>query len=302
LPIAGANSAHAQIIPPESSIESGATISIDVRLVVLKASVRTKAGTVVSGLRESNFKVEEDGQPQTIRAFQAEDIPVAVGLVVDNSGSMAKKRSDVAGAAVAFARASNPDDELFIINFNERIAFGLLGTRLFSASPEELEAAIQKPVASGKTALYDAITVALTHLQKAANNRKALVVVSDGGDNASRHTLNEVLNEIGQAEVTIYTIGLFDEDDADSNPGVLRRIAKCSGGESFLPRQTSEAVSICEHIAKDIRTQYTITYSPTNPKSDGKYRAIKVKATDRTGAKLKVRTRTGYFASQDRKP
>lgn len=296
LPVLSAGFAYSQNLAPATTLEASATISVDVRLVVLRALVRNKDGTAVSGLREQNFRLEEDGQPQTIRGFRTDDIPVAIGLVIDNSKSMARKRSDVAAAAVAFARSSNPDDELFIVNFNERTSSGLPSTKLFSASPIELRAAIEQPVDAGKTALYDAITVALTHLEKAASERKALVVISDGGDNASSQTLNQILRSVGHSDVTIYTIGMFDEDDADANPRVLQRIAQASGGEAFLPKRSSEAVPICEQIARDIRTQYTISYSPSNATLDGKYRTIKLQATDNRGAKLKVRTRAGYFA------
>jgi VWFA-related protein len=270
-----------------------------VRLVVLHTSVRKNKGGIVSGLQERNFRVDEDGQPQVIRAFHLEDVPVAVGLVVDNSGSMTKKRSDVTAAAVAFARSSNQADQMFIVNFNENVTFGLPDTKLFSASVGELERALLKPAPPGRTALFDAISGALAHVQQSGNERKVLVVISDGGDNASRRTLHQVLQDIARSDVTIYTIGLFDEDNPDLNPQVLRRIAKASGGEAFLPRMPADAVQICERIAKDIRTQYTISYSPSNQTFDGGRRTIKVTVTGNHGAKLQARTRTGYIASSD---
>jgi VWFA-related protein len=212
---------------------------------------------------------------------------------------MTKKRSDVTAAAVAFARLSNQADQMFIVNFNENVTFGLPDTKLFSASVAELERALLKPAPPGRTALYDAISGALAHVQKSGNERKVLVVISDGGDNASRRTLNQVLQDIARFEVTVYTIGLFDEDDPDINPQVLRRIAKASGGEVFLPRIPADAVQICERIAKDIRTQYTISYSPSNQTFDGGRRSIKVSVTGNHGAKLQARTRPGYIASPD---
>jgi len=298
-PAAGAGALPLQGVPSPTTGRSTATISVDVRLVVLRASVRTKNGDIVPGLPERDFRVVEDGHPQVIRVFHSEDIPVAVGLVVDNSGSMTKKRSDVTAAALAFARSSNPGDELFIVNFNEQVSLGLPDTKLFSASPVELEGALLKPVPAGRTALYDAVSDALAHLQRSRREKRALVVISDGGDNASKHTLSQVLQDVGRSDVTIYTIGLFDESDPDRNPGVLRRIAIASGGQAFLPSVSAEAVQICEHIAKDIRTQYTISYSPSNQKFDGRYRAIKVSVTGDHGAKLLVRTRAGYVASPD---
>jgi Ca-activated chloride channel homolog len=284
-----AASGHAQVAPP--------AISVDVRWVVLRASVRDKSGNLVSGLAQRNFRVDEDGRPQVIRAFHFEDVPVAVGLVLDNSGSMTNKRSAVTAAAVAFARSSNPGDQMFILNFNERLSLGLADAKLFSASVAELEDAILKPAPAGRTALYDAILSAMDHVQRSSSERKVLIVISDGGDNASQHTLDDVLQSIARSDVAIYTIGLFDEVDPDHNPRVLRRIADASGGEAFLPGMSADAVRICERIAKDIRAQYTISYSPSNDKFNGEYRAIKVRVTADNGTKLQARTRSGYIAS-----
>ncbi len=281
--------------------ELGATISVNVRLVVLHASVR-KEGGIVAGLQKRNFKMEENGQPRTIGGFLHEDIPVAVGLVVDNSGSMQKKRADVAAAPVAFARSGNPRDEMFIVDFNERATLGLPDTKLFSASVAELEGAILRRVAAGKTALYDAIGGALAHLQPSGSDRKALVVIGDGGDNASQRTLNQVLEDVGRSDVTIYTIGLLDPEDPDRNPRVRGRIAEASGGETFLPKIPAGAVRISEHIAQDIRGRYSIAYSPSNQIFDGGYRSIKGSVRDDNGARLQVRARAGYIASPDGLP
>jgi Ca-activated chloride channel homolog len=221
--------------------------------------------------------------------------------VLDNSSSMQPKRSDIAAAASAFVRSSNAEDEMFLVNFNENVIFGLPDTKLFSASPSELDAALMGVPARGKTALYDAIEAALTHLQNATRDKKALIVISDGGDNASKHSLKQVLREAERSDAIIYAIGLFDEDDTDQNPRVLRQIARSTGGEAFFPEKTSEVISICERIAADLRSQYTIAYSPTNRTLDGGYRTIKVTAAGPHGAKLFVRTRTGYIALPDQK-
>jgi Ca-activated chloride channel homolog len=284
---------------PATTNQASATISVDVRLVVLHTSVRNNRGGIVSGLKERNFRVEEDGRPQVIRAFHSEDIPVAVGLVVDNSGSMTKKRSDVSAAASAFARSSNQGDEMFIVNFNDHVTLGLPDTKLFSASVDELESALLTPVPTGRTALYDAIINALAHIERSSNERKALVMFSDGGDNASKHTLNQVLQAVAQSGVTVYTIGLFDEEDPDRNPRVLRQIADASGGRAFLQGMSAGTMRICEHIAKDIRTQYTIAYSPSNQNFNGAYRTIKVSVRADHGVKLQARTRAGYMALPD---
>jgi Ca-activated chloride channel homolog len=237
---------------------------------------------------------------QVIRVFDHEDLPVAVGLAVDNSGSMSRKRKDVTSAALAFVRSSNPRDEMFVVNFNERVSFGLPYTQLFSASAVELERALNDVPASGRTALYDAIEAGLNHLKKATLDKKVLIAISDGGDNASHHKLDQVLQDAGRSNAIIYAVGLFDEAEEDRNPAVLSKIARATGGEAFRPLETSRLVPICERIATDIRNQYTIGYIPSNQKLDNTQRTIKVAATGRHGEKLLVRTRAGYIAPPER--
>jgi VWFA-related protein len=274
-----------------------ATVSVDVNLVVLHANVFDERGKFAPELPEEDFHVFEDGRPQVIRVFQHEDMPVSVGLIVDNSTSMERKRNDVAAAALAFVGSSNPQDEMFVVNFNERVSLGLPTARLFSASPSELEIALKGVPARGMTALYDAIEYGLAHLARASLEKKVLIVVSDGGDNASHHKLSEVLQDAERADVIIYTIGLFDEYDNDRNPGVLKKIAGVTGGETFLPAKSSDVVPICERIAGDIRRQYTIGYVSSDQKLDNTYRTIKVTATGPHGRRLFVRTREGYIAA-----
>jgi len=300
-PIAAQSTANKQGSAPISpnKEQSTAAISVNVELVMLHATVRNRKGGFVSGLQKQDFHVYEDGQLQTIELFQHEDVPVAVGLVVDNSGSMQRKKSDVAAAALAFVRSSNPEDEMFTVNFNENVTFGLPNTELFSAKPSELDAALMGVPAGGETALYDAIEAALTHLQKASRDKKVLIVISDGGDNASKHTLKQVLQAAGRSDVIIYMIGLFDDYDTDRNPRVLNQIGRATGGEAFFPEETSAVVKICEGIAEDIRNQYMIGYAPANEKLDGGYRTIRVTAAGPRGAKLLVRTRSGYIPSLD---
>jgi Ca-activated chloride channel family protein len=302
-PLAAQDAAHKQdsARPSPNKEQSSPAISVNVDLVVLHATVGDRKGRFASELQQRDFQVYEDDQRQRIELFQHEDVPVAVGLVVDNSGSMRPKQPDVAAAALAFVRSSNPEDEMFIVNFNENVTFGLPDTELFSARPSELDGALMGVPARGKTALYDGIGTALAHLQKASRDKKALIAISDGGDNASKRTLKQVLQEAERSDAIIYTVGLFDEDDTDRNPRVLRQIARSTGGEAFFPDKTSEVVSICERIAADLRSQYTIAYSPTNRIPDGGYRTIKVTATGPHGAKLFVRTRTGYVTPPGQK-
>ena len=290
--------AVAQVVPPAlPPIDPGLRISVDVKLVVLSVSVHDRRGTNVPRLQERNFRVEENGRPQVIRAFQAVDSPVAVGLVVDSSHSMRSKRPEVAAAAAAFARMSNPRDELFIVNFNEKVAFSFPETKLFSASPAELAGALLNPIAIGRTALYDAVAAAIAHIRTSAIERKVLLVISDGGDNASRITQRELLRDVAAADVEIYTIGLFDAEDSDVSPAVLRKIADSSGALSFRPDTPDEAIRICEQIATDIRTQYVVSYSPSNQNFCGEYRAIRLSVSTDRGRKLTSRTRPGYLAA-----
>jgi Ca-activated chloride channel family protein len=289
-------------LPGQNLSPGDATISVDVDLVVLRATVRDSAGEFVPGLNQEDFHIFEDGRPQTIRFFQHEDVPVSVGLLVDNSSSMGRKRNDVVHAAQAFVQSSNPQDQMFIVNFNERVSLGLPETQLFSASPAELEKALNGVPASGRTALYDAVEEGLAHLTKASHDRKVLIVISDGGDNASRHKLPQILQDVERSGVMVYTIGLFDEHDADQNPGILKKLARTSGGEAFFPAPGSEVVPVCQRIARDIRSQYTLGYTSTNPALDNTYRRIKVTATQPHGGRLFVRTRPGYFASPKSPP
>jgi Ca-activated chloride channel family protein len=272
------------------------TIKVNVDMVLLRATAQDRKNIPVSGLNKDDFLVYEDGVLQQIKYLSHEDIPVTVGLVIDNSGSMGPKRADVIAAATAFARSSNPKDQMFVVNFNEKVSFGLPANIPFTDQVSQLEAALSSIRARGETALYDAIAVALEHLKKGNRDKKVLIVISDGGDNASKRKLAETMALVGQPDAIIYTIGIFDDQDADRNPGVLKRLARDTGGEAFLPKSLTEIVPICEQIARDIRNQYTIAYVPTNRKRDGSYRVVQVKATALGRGRLSVRTRTGYFA------
>jgi VWFA-related protein len=271
-------------------------ISVDVNMVVLHVTVQDRKSILVSGLDKDNFQVFEDGVLQQIKHFSHEDIPVTVGLVIDNSGSMGTKRSDVIAASLAFARSSNPSDQIFVVNFNEKISFALPENTPFTDNVSQLELALSRIAANGETALYDAVAVALDHLKKGDRDKKVLIVISDGGDNSSKQKLAQVLAMARQSDTIIYSIGLFDSQNEDRNPGVLRRFAEETGGEAFLPESVKDVVPICERIAHDIRSQYTLAYVPTNKKRDGTYRVVQVRAGAPARGHLSVRTRSGYFA------
>ena len=265
--------------PPKNHPSDDFTISVNVDVVVLHATAQDKKGALVSGLGKDDFEIYEDGALQPIKYFSHEDIPVTVGLVLYNSGSMGPKRDEVIAAAMAFARSSNPQDQMFVVNFNEKVSFGLPEKVAFTDQVPQLEVALSKLFPDGETALYDALAVALDHLRQGNRDKKVLIVISDGGDNASRHKLAEIMAAAGKSNVILYTIGIFDDEDGDRNPGVLKQLAKDTGGEAFFPESFKEVVPICERIAHDIRNQYTLAYVPTNRKRDGSYRAIQVKAT-----------------------
>jgi Ca-activated chloride channel family protein len=283
---------------PQQGSEPGAfQISVDVALVVLEATIRDREGHAVPQLKREDFAVFEDGRPQEIRLFRHDDTPVAVGLVIDHSGSMKEKLDEVTAGARAFVRSSNSRDQMFVVNFNETVSEGLPKGVRFSDSVEQLGAAVWGQPAAGTTALYDAIIEGLTRLQEGAREKKVLIVISDGGDNASKAPLDRVLRMAEQSNAMIYTIGIFEPDDPDGKPAVLRRLAHQTGGEAFFPEKITEAVEICERIAKDIRDQYTIGYSSASEKRDGTYHKIRLTAHAAKGGKLSVRTRAGYSAA-----
>jgi Ca-activated chloride channel family protein len=271
-------------------------VSVRVDLVALQATVHDRARGYVSDLHEQDFEVYEDGVRQSIRLFRHEDVPVTIGLVIDHSSSMWRKLANVIAAARTFIESSNPEDQMFVVNFNEKATLGLPDSMPFTDRPDELVRAIANAPAKGQTALYDAIVKAHERLHAGSRDRKVLIVISDGGDNASSHTLAEVLKNLGQSNALVYTIGIFEEEDADRNPAVLRRLARATGGEAFFPDQLDEVVEICERIARDIRHQYTIGYIANSNAKPGAWRAIRVVARSAGKGKLSVRTRSGYIA------
>ena len=287
---------RAPISPSPPYSQNQDPIRINVELVVLHATVLDDKHLPVAGLGKTAFQIYENGVLQEIESFRHEDIPVTVGLVIDNSGSMRTKRTEVIAAALAFAHASNPKDQHFLVNFNEHVTFGLPTDMPFTSDLARLEVALATVTANGKTALYDAVAAALEHLKKGNRDKQVLIVVSDGADNASQHTAARIITLAKQSEAIIYTIGIFEPADPDRNPGALKQFAKATGGEAFLPQSVKDATAICERIARDIRSQYTLTYEPTNLKYDGNYRVIQVKAKTPGGEQLVVRTRAGYYA------
>ncbi len=271
-------------------------IRVNADMVVLHATVQNRKGTPISGLDKTDFQVYEDGVLQQITYFSQKDIPVTAGLVVDNSGSMGEKRPEVIAAALTFAHSSNPQDQMFVVDFNEHVRFSLPPRILFTDQPAQLEAALSRIAANGETALYDAVAAAIERLKKGNRDKKVLIIISDGADNASKYSRSQIMAMAGQSDAVIYTLGIYDEDDPDLKVSALKQLAKATGGEAFVLGSARDVTPICERIAHDIRTQYTLAYVPTNRKRDGAYRTIRVKAGVARHGRLSVRTRAGYYA------
>jgi Ca-activated chloride channel family protein len=277
-----------------ASNETVYTISDNVNLVLLDVSVKNPRGGYVSGLTKKDFQVTEDGRPQEITQFGMVDTPVTIGLAVDNSGSMRSKRPQVVLAGLAFAKESNPRDEFFVVNFNEHVVHGLPDRIAFTDDLQSLRAALYYGEPAGQTALYDAIAYSLKHLELSRQDKRTLIVVSDGGDNVSRISLPDLIRLIVASRATIYTIGLFDPERDDRNPNVLRRLAKMSGGEFYQPATLDDVSPVFKKISADIRKRYSIGFVPADIGTKRAVRAVHVTALAKDHRKLIVRTRTAY--------
>jgi Ca-activated chloride channel family protein len=277
--------------PPASS-----AISVQTDLVVLPVSVTDSQGNAVLGLTEQNFRVYEDGRLQKIALFQQGDTPITVGLIVDHSRSMGTQLQ-VAEAVSSFARSGNPRDEMFVVDFNDDVSVELLDGKPFTDDPKELAQAVFSVRARGRTALYDAVAEGLLHLQLGRYERKALIIISDGGDNASLQKFPQVLGLAQKSQVVIYSIGLVS-DDGEVNPDVLRHFAKATGGVAYFPSRTNTVASISTQIARDLREQYTLGFAPEKANKPHGFRKIEVKVSAPHQGKLRARTRTGYSAAE----
>jgi VWFA-related protein len=270
--------------------------SSDVRLVPLNVSVLDKSGHHVLNLPQSAFTVYENEQPQTIKLFKREDVPVSLGLVIDNSGSMRERRSSVEAAAVALVKDSNPQDETFVVNFNDEAYLDAE----FTSDIKQLEAGLARIDARGGTAMRDAIRMSVEHLrEKSKRNKKVILVVTDGNDNSSNYGLNELVRLAQQNDVLIYTIGILateDKAEAKKAKRALDLLVEQTGGEAFYPKEVTEVELIAHQVAHDIRNQYSIAYSPTNTAQDGTFRKIRVMV--KAAGNPVVRTRAGYYATK----
>ena len=279
-----------------------AKIAVTANLVLLPVKVSDAHGAFVPGLKQEDFQVFEDGQLQKLTVFESRDTPVTVGLVVDHSKSMGPKLQDVVVAVSYFTHSSNPQDEMFVVDFNDDVSIELMRGKAFSSDVKDLEEALRAVSARGQTALYDAVSEGLHHLQYGRFEKKALIIISDGGDNASHLKYSQVLAQARQAQAQIYSIGLVGSLEGEENPGLLRRLCKDTGGIAYFPRAGESTASVAKEIARDLREQYTLGYAPQNLKSAGAFRKIEVKVAATSHGKLRVRTRQGYTPAVEKQP
>jgi VWFA-related protein len=273
----------------------GFTFRSETKLVVLNATVVDKSNHLITNLGESAFRIYENNVEQTLKVFRREDVPVSVGIIVDNSGSMRDKREKVNAAALAFVKASHPQDEVFIVNFNDEAFLD----QDFTNKQELLQDALKRIDQRGGTAFFDAVSMSMDHLkEKATKDKKVILVITDGEDNASQMTFEKLLRKVQESETAIYAVGLLNEEERRSarrTKRALSSLAEASGGAAFFPKDVGEVDEIAHKVALDIRNQYTLGYTPTNDAQDGTFRQVKVVLVG-PAKNYTVRTRTGYYA------
>jgi Ca-activated chloride channel family protein len=286
---------------PAATAGPGPTvIHVDTRVVVCHATVVDKSGHLLTALPKEAFTVLENSVKQEIRVFKREDVPVSLGLVIDNSGSMRNKIAQVKAASLALVEDSNRDDEVFVVNFNDTAYMDLPEGKNFTNDIKELETALARIDTRGGTAMRDAIQMSIEHLKKAHKDKKVLVVVTDGNDNSSIVGMEALMKSARQSGVVIYAVGLLTEEEhreASRAKRSLSDLTEATGGSVFFPKEVDEVDRIAHQVAHDIRNQYTIAYSPLNAAMDGAFRQIRITAKG-PGSPL-VRTRTGYYATPD---
>ena len=268
----------------------------EVQEVAVHATVVDDQRRLVTNLDRSAFTVFEDGMRQATTSFHRDDVPVAMGIVIDNSGSMREKRDKVNQAALNLIRARNPGDETFVVNFSQNSYLD----QDFTSDTDLLQKALEKVSSQGSTSLYDAIVASTVHLKNNTRvERKVLLVITDGRDNASRETLQQALRRLQQENgPTLYAIGLLGDELQQSDTGALQSLAAVTGGVAFFPKRLDEVDDITRIVARDIHNQYTIGYKPTDRSKNAGYRTIEVRAQTPGHRKLTVRTRSGYYTGE----
>ena len=293
--IGGASTGHVGASPVAGSPQDSPTFSSQAALVVLHVTVKDRRGSYVTDLAESAFTIFDEERSQPITAFTAADSPVTVGLIVDSSGSMRAGRDRVVAAAGAFAAASRRQDDLFAVTFNENVRNVLSESTPFTSDPALLEAALRNGIrAYGRTALYDAIAHGLDYVSRGRHPRRVLIVVADGGDNASETTFDSVLRQAQASNAAIYAVGVIDPLDRTADRGRLADLARATGGEAFFPRRVDDLAEVLHRIAEEIRHTYTLGFVPPDARHGDVFRRLRVevRAPGRRG--LTVRTREGY--------
>jgi Ca-activated chloride channel family protein len=289
--------AHVTVRNPEIHV---APLQVDVNMVVVNVTVTDPYDRIVTGLDQENFSVFDEKVEQQILSFSTEDAPISVGLIFDSSGSMGDKIQKSKEAALQFFKTSNPQDEFMLISFADRADL-ITG---FTSKIENLQDKLLFVKSGGKTALLDAIYLGVSEMKKATTNRRALLVISDGGDNHSRYTENDIKRAVKESDVQIYAVGIFEPlaarnrtPEEAGGPGLLAELAEVSGGRMFSVEDVNELPDIAEKISIELRNQYVLGYKPSNLIRDGRWRRIKVKLAPPKGLPpLQVYARTGYYA------
>jgi Ca-activated chloride channel family protein len=286
--------------PPSDSfkLKQGQPIRTETQITLVGASVTDPLGRLVTGLQQENFRIFEDGVEQEVVRFSSEDVPVSIGVIFDMSGSMADKIDKSREAAVQFFRTANPADEFFLVNFNDRAQL----ISPFTGSVDDLQDRLMYTGAHGLTALFDGVYLGLSQMRGAHNTKKALLILSDGGDNHSRYSETEVRKFVREADVQIYAIGLFDPDGGPTpeereGPGLLGDLTMMTGGRTFVVKNVNQLPDIATKISMELRNQYVLGYRPSQRAHDGKWRKIKVRLNPPKGMPpLTVAAKSGYFA------
>lgn len=286
--------------PEDPAAKRETSIRVETQLVLINVTVTDPMNRFVTGLEKDHFKLFEEKAEQTITQFSSEDAPLSVGLVFDASGSMGSKLSKSRQAAAQLFKTANPEDEFFLVQFNNRPELSVG----FTTNTEEIQNRLTFTQAKGRTALLDGVYMAMSHMKKARNPRKAIIILSDGGDNSSRYTESEVKNLVREADVQVYAIGIFEPiagrhrtAEEMGGPGLLTELAESTGGRHFPVENLNELPDVAAKIGIELRNQYVLGYTPTNTTKDGKYRRVQVKLKQPRGLPpLKAFFRTGYYA------
>jgi Ca-activated chloride channel family protein len=298
----------ALVAAPSGSAQDRPNFSSESELVVLHVAVRDGKGGYVGGLGRDAFRVSENRQPQAISFFNDQEAPVTVGLLIDSSGSMSPNRDMMIAASMAFSKAMNPQDEFFVLGFNEELHTPLPADQPFTHHEPTLRVAlIQAIKAQGQTAVYNAVNAGLAYVAKGGFERQVLVVFSDGGDNASSVTRSQVVANAQGSNAVIYTIALVDPLDTEADPGFLSQLSEMTGGVAFRPKNITEVAEVFQRVARDIRSMYTLGYVPSaaslgksgKPGKKEELRRVAVDVRSPSGQKLAVRTRRAYLAGTE---